>query len=81
LLVAKQVAFERMGIKKGQGKDKKNFVANVLKIELFGPNRSQFGILDIPGIFASKHNVNSEEVAGVKEMATRYMQKQENIVM
>jgi hypothetical protein len=70
-----------MGIRKGVGADKKNFVANVVKIELSGPNRSQFSIRDLPGTISSAHKVNGHEMRGVKEMVTKYMQQPENIVM
>ena len=70
-----------MGIQKGQGPDKKNFAADVLKIELWGPNRSYFSILDLPGIFHNASEVNESDIAGVKSMIVEYMKKPENIVM
>ena len=72
---------EKLGIRKGRGADRKNFVANVLKIDISGPNRSHFGILDLPGVFSSAYKVNDEEVAAVKEMVLHYMRRPQNIVM
>lgn len=70
-----------MDIRKGKGRDKKNFASDVLKIELSGPNRSYFSILDLPGIFQNASEVNESDIAGVKNMIIRYMKKPENIVM
>lgn len=70
-----------MGIVKGQGPDKKNFATQVLRIELSGPSRSHFSILDVPGVFSSSHAVNPGEMEGVKDMVVKYMKKPENIVM
>ena len=70
-----------MGIRKGQGHNKKNFTAEVLRIELSGPNRSYFGILDLPGIFHNSFDVNESDIAGVKSLIVEYMKIPENIVM
>ena len=70
-----------MGIRKGRGLGSINFVANVLLVELFGPNRSHFSITDLPGIFASDHDTSTEEMEAVKKMVIKYMQQPENIVM
>ena len=70
-----------MGIQKGRGDDSINFVASVLKVELSGPNRSHFSIVDLPGIFASDHDTNTMEMNAVKKMVVDYMRMPENIVM
>ncbi len=70
-----------LGITKGQGKRNKNFATEVLKIELSGPGRSHFSILDIPGIFSHAVDVNHAEMKGIKNMVIDYMKKSENIVM
>ncbi|KAH8199941.1 hypothetical protein TruAng_005880 [Truncatella angustata] len=75
------LAADYMGIKPGKGDDKKNFATQVLRIELSGPGRSQFSIVDIPGIFRSHHNVNAPEMAGIKEMVLQYMKNEGNIVI
>jgi hypothetical protein len=66
-----------MGISKNQ-----NFSSKVLKIELSGPGRSHFGILDLPGVFsAPTGGVTRQEMNGVKKMVTSYMKKPQNIIM
>jgi hypothetical protein len=74
-------AREAMGISTRKG-GKKNFSSKVLKIELSGPGRSHFGILDLPGIFgAATRNVTEDERIGVDKLVTAYMQRPENIIM
>jgi hypothetical protein len=59
-----------------------NFSSKVLKIELRGPNRPHFGILDLPGIFkAETDTVTVHEMNGVREMVTAYMKKKQNVIM
>lgn len=73
-----------MGISEGRQTDAKVFSSLVLKIELSGPERSHFGILDIPGIYSNRRDLTSRaqaEMEGVKQMVISYMQKRENIVM
>lgn len=70
-----------MGIKKGTGIDKKNFATQVLRIELSGPLRSHFSILDLPGVFTNPHEANRNEMHGIERMVIEYMKKPENIVM
>lgn len=54
----------------------------VLRIELAGPHRSNFAILDIPGTFSNAiNNVKKHEIAGVKALATSYMRGKENMIM
>lgn len=70
-----------MGINPGKGASKKNFAVEVLKVEISGPTRSHFSILDIPGIFSNDFNVKDGEMAGVRNMVIEYMKQPENIVM
>lgn len=70
-----------MGIKPGQGSHTKNFATQVLRIELSGPSRSHFSILDVPGIIAWPRHVNEYELHGVKKMVEEYMREPANIVM
>lgn len=71
-----------MEILQEPGHDRKNFSSQVLKIELSGPSRSHFGILDVPGVFsASMDGITEQEMAGVTKMVTSYMKKPENIIM
>lgn len=53
-----------------------------MKIELSGPKRSHFAILDLPGVFSSRRGgVSKREMDGVLSMVNSYMGKPENIVM
>jgi hypothetical protein len=55
----------------------------VLKIELTGPKRSHFGILDLPGVFSAttRATIKKHEMEGVTEMVSSYMRRKENIIM
>ena len=66
------------------GPNSKQFSSMVLKIEISGPDRSHFGILDIPGLYSNpRDNTNQarQEMLGVRQMVTSYMEKKENIIM
>jgi len=76
-------AKEAMGLSSTDGKNR-TFSSLVLKIELSGPERSHFGILDIPGVYSNRREATlqgQQEMDGVKEMVISYMKKRENIVM
>lgn len=71
-----------MGLTNQREGRRKNFSSKVLKIEMSGPNRSHFGILDVPGIFGSAiGDLTEEDMHGVERMAVSYMRKPENIIM
>ena len=71
-----------MGITDQHESKKKNFSSNILRIELHGPTRSHFGILDVPGIFhALTDAVTDEDMKRVTAMVTSHMKKRENVVM
>lgn len=77
-------ATKHMGILTGVGTNKKNFSSNVLKIELSGPNRSHFSILDVPGVFnaiTDEKTITEDEMVGVRAMVTSYMQKEQSLIM
>ena len=71
-----------MGLTGQRNSERKNFSSKVLKIELSGPNRSHFGILDLPGIFGSAiGDLKEEDIHAVEKMVISYMKKRENIIM
>lgn len=70
-----------MGIRQGKDADSNNFAAEVLKVELSGPDRPYFSILDLPGHFNSTYEVNKSDQAKIEEMIVEYMKKSENTVM
>uniref|UniRef100_A0A0D2XUE6 GED domain-containing protein n=1 Tax=Fusarium oxysporum (strain Fo5176) TaxID=660025 RepID=A0A0D2XUE6_FUSOF len=76
-----KISSEFMGLRTGLGEDRKNFVAEVLKIELSGPHRSYFSILDLPGTFQNASAVNETDQAKVEAMVKEYMNNEDNIVI
>lgn len=59
-----------------------NFSRDVLKVEISGPNRSYFSILDVPGVFQSAtHDITKEERDGVREMVASYMAPKQSVIM
>ncbi|KAJ3520379.1 hypothetical protein NM208_g13732 [Fusarium decemcellulare] len=75
------VSSDWMGISIGTGKFCRNFASEVLKIELSGPNRSHFSILDLPGTFQNSSKVNKEDRFQVETMIVEYMKKLDSIVI
>ncbi|KAF4637832.1 hypothetical protein G7Y89_g237 [Cudoniella acicularis] len=75
-------AKEAMGIHSPHASEDRNYSSKVLKIELSGPKRSHFGILDLPGVFSAPvRRVSRREMDGVTKMVTSYMKKPENIII
>lgn len=59
-----------------------NFSSDVLRIELSGPNRSHFSILDVPGVFQSRtKDVTAQEMEGVKSLVAAEMRRRQSIVV
>ncbi|RBR09031.1 uncharacterized protein FIESC28_10039 [Fusarium coffeatum] len=80
-VIEEQISSEFMGLRTGMGHDRKNFVAEVLKVELSGPQRSYFSILDLPGTFQNASTVNETDQAKVEGMVREYMNNEDNIVI
>ncbi|RKL47903.1 hypothetical protein BFJ70_g2270 [Fusarium oxysporum] len=70
-----------IGIRKGQGTGAKNFVPDIVRVELSGPNRSLFNILDLPGLISSEYGVNEPEPLGTHELAKQYISRPENTII
>ncbi|TVY63650.1 Dynamin-1-like protein [Fusarium oxysporum f. sp. cubense] len=70
-----------IGIRKGQGTGAKNFVPDIVRVELEGPNRSLFNILDLPGLISSEYGVNEPEPLGTQELAKQYISRPENTII
>lgn len=63
-------------------KPKRNFSNDVLKVEISGPNRSYFSILDLPGIFQSlTKGLTEVEKFGVRNLSTSYMTSKQSVIM
>ncbi|KAH7165725.1 P-loop containing nucleoside triphosphate hydrolase protein [Dactylonectria macrodidyma] len=76
-----EVSSKYIGIRHGKTAESNNFAAEVLKVELSGPNRPYFSILDLPGHFNSTYEVNKQDQAKIEEMIIEYMEKPENTVI
>jgi GTPase SAR1 family protein len=76
-----QVTTEYMGINPGIGVNNKNFAVEVLKVEISGPQRPHFSILDIPGTVNNDFNLRPGEKLGISNMVAEYMKQPQNIVM
>lgn len=71
-----------MGILKRSGLNKRNFSSKVLKIDLSGPDRSHFSILDLPGVFSvPTSGITRDEMKGVDQIIASYMKKPQNIIV
>ncbi|KAH7259113.1 P-loop containing nucleoside triphosphate hydrolase protein [Fusarium redolens] len=70
-----------IGIRKGKGLETKNFVPDIVTVDLSGPNRSLFNILDLPGLIFSDFGVNEPELLGTQELAKQYISRPENTII
>ncbi|KAF9776681.1 hypothetical protein IL306_005110 [Fusarium sp. DS 682] len=70
-----------IGIRKGTGPETKNFVPDIVTVDLSGPNRSLFNILDLPGLIFSDFGVNEPELLGTQELAKQYISRPENTII
>ena len=85
-------AAEAMGIGRSTGnetnttsqaqKEEINFSDDILKVEISGPDRSHFSILDVPGIFHSlTRRLTERDKQGVDKMVKGYMKSKQSIIM
>jgi len=70
-----------MGVDDQTKLNQKHFSSMVLKVELSGPKRPHFGILDIPGYFTNPFTTSTPAMEGVKKLIISYMREPENIIM
>lgn len=80
-MLSVQLSENYIGIRSGFGVHSKNFVPDIVKVELSGPDRSPFSVLDLPGLLINDHGTNESEVTGTHRLAEQYITRQENIVM
>lgn len=60
----------------------KHFSSDILRIELSGPNRSYFSILDLPGVFQSlTKNLTAKEKNGVRDLVSAHMRSEQSVIM
>ncbi|KAL2054121.1 hypothetical protein ABVK25_005660 [Lepraria finkii] len=85
-------AAEAMGIGESTGneanttsqaqREEINFSDNILKVEISGPDRSHFSILDVPGIFHSlTRRLTKKDKEGVDKMVKGYMKSKQSIII
>ncbi|KAM5344825.1 hypothetical protein ACJ41O_010687 [Fusarium nematophilum] len=79
--ILEEISTKHIGIRKGTGPNTKNFVAEVVRVELHGPKRSDFKILDLPGIFDNSGKVNKQDPGLVEKMIIQYMEQPDNIII
>ena len=59
-----------------------NFTDDTLKIEICGPDRSYFSILDVPGIFQSlTRQLTEKDKSGVYNMVSSYLIPRRSIIV
>ena len=67
---------------KKESSKRPNFSSDVLRIELSGPKRSHFSILDVPGVFQSRtKDVTAQEMEGVKGLVSAEMRRRQSIIV
>ena len=65
-----------------KGQEAKHFSSDILKVEVSGPNRSHFSILDLPGVFQSlTKNLTAKEKTGVRDLVTSHMVPKESVIV
>ena len=63
-------------------RSKHRFSEDTLKIEVQGPNRSHFAILDLPGNFQSiTGDLTEQDMVAVKNMVKRQMSRRESLIV
>ncbi|KAF6841063.1 vacuolar sorting protein VPS1 [Colletotrichum musicola] len=79
--IMEQISTKYIKIRRGTGINRKNFASQVLRIELSGPTRSHFSILDVPGVISVPRSVNENEMHGVQRLVEDFMRQPSNIVL
>lgn len=70
------------GVTKEETSFKQNFSDDVLKVEISGPSRSYFSILDLPGIFQSlTKDLTQAEKVRVRNLSAEHMSSQQSVIM
>ncbi|KAL8719774.1 MAG: hypothetical protein Q9225_003262 [Loekoesia sp. 1 TL-2023] len=60
----------------------RNFASDVLKVEVSGPDRSYFSILDVPGVFQSlTKGLTEKEKIGVRDLVASYMEPKHSVMI
>lgn len=60
----------------------KHFSSDILRVEISGPNRSYFSILDLPGVFQSlTKNLTAKEKKGVRDLVSSHMIPKQSVIV
>jgi len=60
----------------------KHFSSDILRVEISGPNRSHFSILDLPGVFQSvTKNLTAKEKDGVRHLVAAHMIQRQSVIV
>lgn len=60
----------------------KDFSTDVLKIQISGPERTSFSIVDVPGVFHTPTDgMSKNEKVLVTKMVSRYMQASRSVIV
>ena len=65
-----------------KGDEAKHFSSDILRVEISGPNRSYFSILDLPGVFQSlTKNLTAKEKKGVRDLVSSHMIPKQSVIV
>lgn len=65
-----------------KGDEAKHFSSDVLRVEISGPNRSYFSIIDLPGVFQSlTKNLTVKEKKGVRDLVSSHMIPKQSVIV
>ncbi|KAI5461635.1 P-loop containing nucleoside triphosphate hydrolase protein [Mariannaea sp. PMI_226] len=78
--IIKEVSAE-LKIRSGTGVDSRNFASENLKVELSGPTRTQFSLLDLPGQFRNPRGLKQEDKDSIEDMIIQYIKDTKNTVV
>lgn len=60
----------------------KHFSSDVLRVEISGPNRSYFSIIDLPGVFQSlTKNLTVKEKKGMRDLVSSHMIPKQSVIV
>lgn len=72
-----------MGIEAIEGKPKKTFSNDVLRLEIAGPDQEHFSVIDVPGIFkrTTQGLTTKEDMVMVNDMVYEYMSNPRSVML
>ena len=65
-----------------EGGEARNFSSDILRVEISGPNRSYFSILDLPGVFQSlTKSLTAKEKSGVRDLVLSHIGPKQSVIV